>query len=93
MSEMLGTGCAHGGAGLTDARGKLMLSVEPGTPGRLAAAVGAYAPTAAAGCHALPLVSFLRVRLRAVAGPAAWLCQPCTVKPALSEAGVPICTW
>jgi hypothetical protein len=49
--------------------------------------------TAAAGCHAVPLASFLRVRLHAVAGAAARLCQPCTVKPALSEAGVPICTW
>jgi hypothetical protein len=41
----------------------------------------------------LLLVSFLRVRLRAVVSPAVWLCQPCTVKLALREAGVPICTW
>jgi hypothetical protein len=77
------------------ARGKPALSVEPGTPGTWRQPSGAYARN---GCHrvsclALPLVSFLRVRLHAVVGPAARLCQPCTVKPALSEAGVPICTW
>jgi hypothetical protein len=37
-------GCAHGGVGLTGARGKLMLSVELGTPGRLAAAVRGICP-------------------------------------------------
>jgi hypothetical protein len=37
-------GCAHGGVGLTGARGKLMLFVEPGTPGRLAAAVRGICP-------------------------------------------------
>ena len=46
----------------------------------------------AAGCH-IRQVSFLLIRLHAVMGPVAWLCQPRTVKSALSEAGVPICTW
>jgi hypothetical protein len=49
--------------------------------------------TAAAGCHALPSASFLRIGQRAVVGPAAWLCQLWRVKSALSAAGVPICTW
>ena len=82
--------------GLTGPRlawGKLALSAEPGRPGQLAAAVRAFVPDGCRRVSCLAGVFFLRICLHVVVGLAAWLCQLCTVKSALSEAGVPICTW